>query len=171
LPNNHVPEFALEPMTALDGQAICEWRYPEPYHLFRWPSWEEMTRHGKEFGDPDIRSRQYLSVRNRENDELVGYVQLFAMDRVTRIGMGLRPDCCDRGWGTKLARIVVQEALRRHPRTEVDLEVEKWNLRAIRTYEKAGFVATDQYDRRAAHGIVSVLCMVWHNRPDPLIQL
>ncbi|MFC4601755.1 GNAT family N-acetyltransferase [Cohnella hongkongensis] len=159
-----VPPLRLEPMTEQDGQAICEWRYPEPYHLFRWPSWADMVKHEKEFGDPRIRASQYLSVRNAEDGQLVGYVQLFPMERTIRIGMGLRPDCCDRGWGARLTELVVQEAARRQPGAEIDLEVEKWNRRAIRTYEKAGFGITDRYDRRAAHGIVSVYCMVWHKR-------
>ena len=155
---NAVPSLRLEPMTEQDGRAICHWRYPEPYHLFRWPAWEDMVKQEKEFGDPLIRDRQYLAAR--KDGQLVGYVQLFPMERTVRIGMGLRPDCCDRGWGTHLTRLVIQEASRRQPSAEVDLEVEKWNRRAIRTYEKAGFVVADQYDRRAVHGIVSVYCMV-----------
>lgn len=155
---NAVPSLRLEPMTEQDGRAICDWRYPEPYHLFRWPAWEDMVKQEKEFGDPLIRDRQYLAAR--KDGQLVGYVQLFPMERTVRIGMGLRPDCCDRGWGTHLTRLVIQEASRRQPSAEVDLEVEKWNRRAIRTYEKAGFVVADQYDRRAVHGIVSVYCMV-----------
>lgn len=154
----------LEPMTEKDGQAICEWRYPSPYELFRWPAWESMLKHGREFGDPRIRREQYVAVRNADNGELVGYVQLFPMDRTLRIGMGLRPDCCDRGWGTILAAMVVEEAKRRQPDAEIDLEVERWNKRAIRAYEKAGFIVTDEYERRASHGTVNVFCMVWHNR-------
>ncbi len=155
-----VPLLRLEPMTEQDGRTICGWRYPEPYHLFRWPAWEDMVEQEKEFGDPLVRARQYLSVRTDDDEQLVGYVQLFPMERTVRIGMGLRPDRCDRGWGAHLTRLVVQEASRRQPAAEIDLEVEKWNRRAIRAYEKAGFAITDQYDRRAAHGIVSVYCMV-----------
>jgi len=165
------PWLTLEPMTEQDGKAICGWRYPEPYHLFRWPPWNDMVKHEREFGDPLIRSKQYLSVRNADSGELVGYVQLFPMERTVRLGMGLRPDCCDRGWGTHLTRLLIQEASRRQPGAEIDLEVEKWNQRAIRTYEKAGFVVTDRYDRRATHGIVSVYCMVWNNRQAPFIEL
>jgi len=151
-------------MTDEDGRAICDWRYPAPYDLFRWMPWETMVKDGREFGDPRIREEQYMAVRNTGNGQLVGYVQLFPMDCTLRIGMGLRPDCCDRGWGTALAKLVVQEAIRRQPGAEIDLEVEKWNKRAIRVYEKAGFIVTDEYDRRASHGTVSVFCMVWHNR-------
>ncbi len=155
--------LALFPMTEEDGQAICDWRYPAPYELFKWPSWESMVREGREYADERIRREQYMAVRNELNGQLVGYVQLFPMDRTLRIGMGLRPDCCDRGWGKVLTEMVVQEAQRREPGVEIDLEVEKWNRRAIRVYEKSGFVVADEYERRASHGIVGVFCMVWHN--------
>ncbi|MFC5470001.1 GNAT family N-acetyltransferase [Cohnella suwonensis] len=158
------PLLALEPMTEEDGEAICEWRYPSPYERFKWPEWERMKKNGLEFADADIRSRQYLAVRETEGGELVGYAQLFPMEGVVRLGMGLRPDRCDRGWGTLLTRMLVREALRRQPGAEVDLEVEQWNKRAIRVYEKTGFKRTDQYSRRAAHGTVNLYVMVWQGR-------
>jgi ribosomal-protein-alanine N-acetyltransferase len=158
-----VPALRLDSMTEEDGRVICEWRYPAPYDLYRWPPWETMVKQGREFGDEHIRQTQYMSVGG-EQGQLVGYVQFFEMERTLRLGMGLRPDCCDLGWGATLTGLAVQEACRRQPAAEVDLEVEKWNKRAIKVYEKAGFVLTDEYERRASHGIVDVICMVWHNK-------
>ncbi|BBI30793.1 GNAT family N-acetyltransferase [Cohnella abietis] len=154
------PHFKLDSMTEEDSRLICDWRYPEPYNLYRWPPWETMLKQNLEFGDDEIRRKQYLAVRD-EHHSLIGYIQLFPMDRTLRIGMGLRPDCCDQGWGPALARLAVEEACRREPEAEIDLEVEQWNKRAIRVYEKIGFIITDGYDRRASHGYVSVFCMVW----------
>jgi ribosomal-protein-alanine N-acetyltransferase len=160
---NNVPIFSLDTMTEEDGQAVSEWRYPAPYDRYRWPSWEMMVKHGWEFGDVQIRQTQYVAVRN-ELEHLIGFIQFFAMDRTIRIGMGLKPDCCDQGWGSTLTLIAVKEANRRQPGAEIDLEVEQWNKRAIRTYEKAGFIITDEYNRQASHGTVNVFCMVWHNK-------
>ncbi|RED53180.1 GNAT family N-acetyltransferase [Cohnella lupini] len=160
--NNDI-KLAFTSMTEQDGREICDWRYPAPYELFKWPSWESMMKDSREFADERIRREQYMAARNGHDGQLVGYVQLFPMDRTLRIGMGLRPDCCDRGWGRLLTELVVQEARRREPGMEIDLEVEKWNRRAIKVYEKAGFVVADEYERRASHGIVGVFCMVWHN--------
>lgn len=153
--------LSLSAMTAEEAEAISHWQYPAPYELYRWPLWETMVEQGLEFGDPSIREAQYLAVHIPSTDELVGYIQLFPMGQTLRIGMGLRPDCCDRGWGSTLTTLAVEEAIRRQPGAEIDLEVEKWNKRAIRAYEKAGFVITDEYDRLATHGTVSIFCMVW----------
>ncbi|MFC5529963.1 GNAT family N-acetyltransferase [Cohnella yongneupensis] len=147
-------------MTEEEAQAVSEWRYPAPYDVYRWPAWADMLREGRELADPDIRREQYLSVRDAEG-VLVGYIQLFALDRAIRLGVGLRPDLCDRGLGKQLIQLAIQEATRRKPGAEIDLEVEHWNKRANRAYEKAGFVITDYYSRRATHGIVNIYCMVW----------
>ncbi len=153
------PEFRISPMTEEDAEEICAWRYPPPYDSYQWPSWERMKAEEREFGDPRIRREQYASVRD-EDGRLVGYAQFFPMVGVVRLGVGLRPDCCDQGWGPAFIGAIAAEAERRAPGAEIDLEVETWNKRAIRAYERSGFAATDRYDRRASHGIVSILCMV-----------
>lgn len=153
-------------MTEEEAQAVTEWRYPPPYDVYRWPAWADMLREGREFADPDIRGAQYLSVRSNQDGALIGYVQLFPLDRAIRIGIGLRPDLCDQGLGASIITLAVEEAARRQPGAEIDLEVEQWNKRAIRAYEKAGFSITDEYTRRATHGPVHLYCMVWHNARD-----
>lgn len=159
-------DFELRPMSEEDGRRICEWRYPPPYDRYRWPAWDVMEREGREFADASIRAAQYLSIYERGGG-LAAYVQLFPLDRTTRIGLGLRPDLCGNGLGKEVVRMAVDEARRRRPEAEIDLEVETWNVRAVKAYEKAGFVAEDEYGKRAAHGIVRVLCMVWRPAADP----
>ncbi|WEK54344.1 MAG: GNAT family N-acetyltransferase [Candidatus Cohnella colombiensis] len=154
------PKLHLVNMTAEEAQSISRWTYPAPYDCYRWPEWGEMLREEREFADPHIREAQYQSVHD-DSHTLVGYIQLFPLDRAIRIGLGLRPDCCNQGWGAALTRLAIDEALRRQPHAEIDLEVEEWNKRAIRTYEKAGFTITDQYTKRAMHGDVALFCMVY----------
>ena len=156
----------LGKMTEQEAKAVTEWHYPPPYDVYRWPAWSDMLRDGRELADPDIRAAQYLSVRDSRNESLIGYVQLFPLDRAVRIGIGLRPDLCDQGLGTPIIKLAVEEASRRQPGAEIDLEVEEWNKRAIRAYEKAGFAIADEYTRRATHGPVQLYCMVWHNERE-----
>lgn len=150
----------LAPMTAAHAEAICEWRYPPPYDRFNWPCWEEVIERRLEIGDPWIREMQYASVLNGR-DELVGYVQFFPLLNATRLGLGMRPDLCGRGGGAVMTRLAAEEALRRTPGVEVDLEVLVWNLRAIRAYEKAGFVLDDTYCRQTPAGPDLFHCMVY----------
>lgn len=164
---NTLNAFYFKPMTEADAREVCSWRYPPPYDRYDWPDWSEMAAGGREFADESIRRTQYGSFCSREG-ELCGYVQWFPLDRAVRLGLGLRPDLCGAGLGDELLRQAVREAGSRYPGAEeIDLEVETWNARAIRAYEKAGFRITDEYDKETASGAVPVYCMVWQPRPQP----
>ncbi|RXZ80021.1 GNAT family N-acetyltransferase [Paenibacillaceae bacterium] len=154
------------PMSAGHAQTICQWQYPPPYELFNWPAWDEMLSKQVDFGDVGIRKRQFAAVINGEG-ELVGYAQFFALLGVIRLGLGLRPDLCSQGRGGDFVRVIVEEARRRAPGDEIDLEVYTWNLRAIHVYQKSGFIITDTYERLTHHGPAEVHCMVWQpQRPS-----
>lgn len=159
---NNPPKFKAIPMEEAHARDICSWTYPPPYDIYSFGPWERMKALEIEFGDPDLRRDQYLSVLT-ESGELAGFAQIFPMVEVSRLGIGMRPDWCGQGLGKSFVQAVVREALRRHPQHEVDLEVLTSNKRAIRTYEKAGFSITDQYERRTPVGMQPFYCMVYHN--------
>ena len=154
------PVFRTCTMTAEHAEEICSWSYPAPYNIYGWLPWEKMAELGIEFGDPGLRASQYISVVD-EQERLRGFAQLFPMEGVTRLGLGMRPDCCGQGMGKHFVEAVVQEAARRAPGNEIDLEVLTWNVRAIRAYRKAGFVITDRYEKRTPEGMSMFYCMVY----------
>ena len=90
-----------------------------------------------------------------------GFAQLFPMEGVTRLGLGMRPDWCGLGMGKRFVQSIVAEARRRRPEDEIDLEVLAWNERAIRTYRNAGFQLTDTYERMTPTGKALFHCMVY----------
>ncbi|GGG86986.1 GNAT family N-acetyltransferase [Paenibacillus radicis (ex Gao et al. 2016)] len=155
--------MTIIPLEISCAKQICGWTYEPPYRLYEWPSWDQMKQDGIEFGDPVLRQQQYKAIVN-DRQELIGFAQLFPMSGVTRLGLGLRPDLCSRGLGAAAAALVTQEALRLRPDCTVDLEVLTWNLRAIRTYEKAGFRIDDTYIRSTPRGAASFHCMVFQPR-------
>lgn len=121
-----------------------------------------MKKDGFEFGDPVLRDMQYAAVL-AEDGSFIGFAQFFPLGAsVIRLGLGLRPNLCGQGLGALFVRTIAEEALRRSPGCEVDLEVFTWNTRAIRTYEKAGFITEDTYMRPAPDGPHEVHCMVFH---------
>jgi ribosomal-protein-alanine N-acetyltransferase len=148
---------------------ICSWSYPAPYDIYNWPSWGIMVAQDLQFADTNIRETQYAAVvrMDKENQkldgEMIGYVQYFPIVGVTRLGLGIRPDLCDKGLGLVFMEAIIKEALRRNPRQEIDLEVHTWNERAQKTYAKAGFVKTDEYERLTPTGVGRFYCMVYKN--------
>lgn len=159
----NLPSFHTVVMQEAHAAEICTWSYPPPYNIYGFLPWEQMKGLGVEFGDPGIRLQQYLSVLD-EQDQLWGFAQLFPMAGVTRLGLGMRPDWCGRGMGKRFVQAIVDEAKRRRPSDEIDLEVLTWNERAIRTYRKAGFYIADTYERLTPTGMAPFHCMVY----DPM---
>lgn len=155
--------WLLVPMLPHHAESICTWRYEPPYDIFNWPAWDVMVREGDEFGDPAIREQQYaaalLQPRPGAPAELAGFAQFFPIAGVSRLGLGLRPDLCSRGLGPSLVAAIVGEARRLAPRDAIDLEVLSWNQRAIRAYERCGFVIADTYTRQTPTGPAEFHCM------------
>ena len=149
----------IVPMTAGHAREISTWRYEPPYDLFNWPAWDVMLASNSEAADPELRARQFAAVMD-ERDHLIGFAQFFPLLGVTRLGLGLHPGLCSRGMGTVFTRLIADEAIRRAPGDEIDLEVLTWNQRAIRAYEKAGFFITDTYARNTPSGLGNFYCMV-----------
>lgn len=157
-------DMTILPMEIDHARQICEWHYDPPYDLYRWPSWETMQKDEIEFGDPVLRRMQYAAVVNQEQ-ELIGFAQFFPIVGVTRLGLGLHPALCGRGIGVHFIRLLIREASRRAPQNRIDLEVLTWNTRAVRAYERAGFVIDDTYVRQTPEGPAEFHCMVYQSNP------
>lgn len=152
--------FQVIPMQVEHARAVCGWKYEAPYNIYGWLPWEQMEALGVEFGDPELRESQYVSLLDGKG-ELCGFGQLFPMDRVVRLGIGMRPDLCGQGNGPSFVKALVREARRRYPGQEIDLEVLTWNQRAIRAYQRSGFTITDTYERQTPNGMKPFYCMVY----------
>ncbi|RAP73362.1 GNAT family N-acetyltransferase [Paenibacillus montanisoli] len=165
-PNHPIPAvkytFNVVPLSDALAEELSTWRYEPPFDFYNWSTWEVMQQLGIEFGDAYIRQQQYAAVTDGDG-ALIGFAQFFPLLGVTRIGLGLRPDLCGQGQGLGffLVQAIVAEAIRRAPEDEIDLEVHVWNTHAIRTYERAGFVITDTYEKPTAAGDVTVHCMCY----------
>ncbi|MWC30735.1 GNAT family N-acetyltransferase [Paenibacillus sp. MMS18-CY102] len=142
------------------AQELCRWRYESPFDLYGWSDWDRMAAEGLEFGDDAIRIAQYAAALD-EQGTMIGFAQFFPLLGVTRLGLGLRPDLCGFGLGPAFARSAAEEARKRAPHDEIDLEVLAWNTRAIRAYAKAGFAVTDTYERQTPAGPATFYCMVY----------
>lgn len=151
--------LTLKQMSKMDAQHICSWQYEQPYDVYNWPSWQEMCSQDMEFADDSIREQQYRSLYIGE--ELAGYIQLFPILQVIRLAIFLSPQHCNQGLGQYAVGLAI-EAAQKLKAAEIDLEVERWNKRAIACYEKAGFAIADQYSYRQRGSYKDVYCMVYH---------
>jgi RimJ/RimL family protein N-acetyltransferase len=94
----------------------------------------------------------YFYIRTRAEDRLIGTVGLFDVDgvhgdAVVGIGLGER-DCWGRGYGTDALRVLLRFAFHELNLRRVSLSVLSSNPRAMRSYEKAGFVYEGRHRRQ-----------------------
>ncbi|KAJ3747296.1 acyl-CoA N-acyltransferase [Lentinula detonsa] len=85
----------------------------------------------------------YAMVETKDSKEFVGFTNLFdfqAKNQDARLGLALLPEFWGRGYATEIVGFVVDYAFREMALHRITLNVFESNVRAIRVYEKIGFV-------------------------------
>jgi RimJ/RimL family protein N-acetyltransferase len=145
--------FTIQACRRSDLDELAAWPdYPPPYHGFEF-SFASMNP-----GEKDILFRRRRSEEDRitlimdhQKQVAIGYVALVEIDwsecTVGNMGVRLHPAWCDRGVGTFMTSKVVDwcfiNGIRR-----LRLDVAATNRRAVRSYEKLGFVQTGEFWRK-----------------------
>lgn len=138
-------------LTQEDAKTICRWRYPPPYEIYNGPNW--MTARAKQYGIADEATRRAEFYALKDGDALVGFFRLTGQLEFVRISLGLAPEKCGRGLGSKLMEMVLAVLKERYPGRPACLEVRTCNLRAIKCYERAGFSIRNEYRRNTPVGM------------------
>lgn len=115
---------------------ICAWNYDGDYAIYNLPSYEEMKARQRGFMN-EAAAQDYYGFW--DGDTLVGYIKLTETGAAVAIGIGVKPDLCNKGYGQQVMEITAGIAKQLYPGKPLYLEVRTWNTRAIRCYEKAGF--------------------------------
>ena len=134
---------------------IAEWRYPPEYSMYDFSGYEEEEK--------QLFNGLHFPVYEKEIGEfaLVGFVsvgpaaqvvgrssrKIYEDESATDIGLGLRPDLCGqgKGLGLRLVELAVAFVKSEFPDDNVRLTVAAQNKRAVKVYERAGFVKTEEF--------------------------
>jgi ribosomal-protein-alanine N-acetyltransferase len=130
-----------------DIDAMLAWRYPAPYDRYDLdadPSDIDEMRAG-------VGGDRWHAVDDADSGELVAFFEFVNIGDEVEIGLGLRPDLTGIGLGPPLLEGGIAFARDRWQPRRFALDVQPWNERAIRAYEKAGFERGTIYTR-AFHG-------------------
>jgi RimJ/RimL family protein N-acetyltransferase len=97
----------------------------------------------KEIEDQDV--NQYMfTIRTLAEDKLLGDIGLSVVNWMSRdafVGLGIgERDFWGRGYGTDVMKVILRYAFTEINLRRVTLSVFEYNPRAVRSYEKAGFV-------------------------------
>ncbi len=135
-------------MAQHEAEAISTWEYEAPYDFYNAPADEHDLA---ELLDPAQRVGQYFSVHTTE--ELVGFVQLRSDGDAVVVGLGLRPDLTGRGLGLSFVEEGLTFAREQFAPARFRLSVATFNERAIKVYERVGFVVTRTFMHETNGGV------------------
>ncbi len=120
-----------------DKKEICKWKYEGEYAIYDLPSYEEMKNNQIGFMNPKSYDHFYGYL---ENDQLIGFINLLEEEEEVFVGIGVNPKYCNQHYGQRMLLDIADLSKMLHPHKPLYLEVRTFNQRAIRCYQKAGFV-------------------------------
>lgn len=131
-----------------EARQIAAWRYEPPYSFYDADA---------DAGDlalllgQESREGRYFSAFS--GGALVGFFELRSDGDDVVIGLGLRPDLTGRGHGLPFVEAGMAFARERFGPSGFRLSVAIFNERAIRVYERAGFVPVRTYEHETNGGV------------------
>jgi ribosomal-protein-alanine N-acetyltransferase len=143
--------FTFQPMEEANAHAIPEWHYDEPYDIYNIAP-DDVEKETQLLLDPQ---NAYYTITD-EHGDLVAYC-CFGLDGqvpggdysavALDIGLGVRPDLTGQGHGLAYVNAVLDFARRTFMSTMFRVTIAKFNKRALRVWEKAGFRPVQTFPR------------------------
>ena len=130
-------DFNFQKMNQQDAEEIANnWKYDGIYSFYDFTNDPEDYM---ELINPDKRLNNYFSCYF--NKELIGFCTIEKIDKnKVNLGLGLRPNFTGKGLGLNFLKAIMNYSNSIYNKFNFTLIVAQFNLRAIRVYEKAGFI-------------------------------
>lgn len=152
--------YHVENMSLQQAKEIAEWKYPSPYDVYNFPAWDAMEEGKWAITLPERRKQEFRIICYA--NEIVAYFRLFKTqpDGKYFLGLGLLPEFCGKGKGADIVGQILAYTRQRKIKA-LYLEVRDFNKRAIRCYQKAGFVEVNRYDKHVLGSVCRMIEMVY----------
>jgi len=136
---------------------VSNWHYDDVYSFYDMSADEDDLRI---FMDTKNWQNITKAVLN-ENDELVGWASFYTKNDEFWLSLGLRPDLSGRGLGEEFVTQCVEYAVSQYKliRPTIKLAVALFKQRAIKVYQRAGFIQTNKEIRDTHIGQVEFIEM------------
>jgi len=141
-------KLAIRPRSQDEAQEIAAWHYEPPYSFY------DASADADDLAlllGVETREGRYFSAF--ADDELVGFFEFQSDGGDVVIGLGLRPDLTGRGLGLEFVEAAMAFARERFGPIAFRLSVATFNRRAIRVYERAGFLPLRTFDHETNGGL------------------
>lgn len=148
--------FRILSMTQENAQMIADqWKYEGIYSFYDISADPEDYQ---EFVTPDLRSDKYFEVYGKNG--LIGFfvVEPEAHSKI-ELGLGLKPELCGKGLGKDFLCAIENYVGTHYNFKTIVLWVAAFNKRAIRLYQKCGYIQTGEEERQTNGATYRFLCM------------
>jgi RimJ/RimL family protein N-acetyltransferase len=146
-------EFCIRLCERRDLDKLAAWPdYPAPYEAFNF-SFVSMDPNEKDilFRKRELQEGRITLIVDHQEAAAIGYLALLEIDwskpTIGNMGVRLHPAWCDKGVGTLMISKVAGWCLTSGIKN-LRLDVAAPNQRAVRCYEKAGFIRTGEFWRK-----------------------
>lgn len=138
--------YHVSTMSLQQAKEISKWEYPFPYDVYNLPTWNIMEENGWGITLPERREKEFRVIT--QAGKIVAFFRLSEnlSDGNYHLGLGLMPKFCGAGKGAAIMELILAYA-RELGVQKLYLEVRDFNKRAIRCYQKAGFVEVTRYEK------------------------
>jgi [ribosomal protein S18]-alanine N-acetyltransferase len=143
---NGTRHFHFDSITAEEAREVAGWRYEGELAVYNCPA-EEVEGMVLVMM---LSGNQYFAAHDAGTGEVIGHCCFgedarvaggdYSDESAVDVGLGLRPDLVGQGMGVAFVQAILGFARDRFGYERARLTVAAWNGRAIRTYEKTGFV-------------------------------
>ena len=141
--------MTIKKMEQSEAQEIADrWKYDGEYAFY------DMTADPEDYEeivDPEKRGDRYFSVFG--GDGLTGFFCVEREGADVEIGLGLRPDLTGKGRGRAFLEEILRFVRENYSFEKIRMDVASFNQRAVKVYERAGFMKTGTAKAPANGGI------------------
>jgi len=156
----------IEEMNQKYAENIYKWTYPDLY--------SEYNFKGDQNELSQLLNGLHYAVIDEKTNELIGFIaigwsaqpickaskNIYEDESFSDLALGLHPDLCGKGFGIELLDCGVKFLKELFPNDGIRLTVNKKNARAIKTYERAGFINQGSFKSYRNRTTTSYIVMI-----------
>lgn len=148
--------YHFKTMNQDEVEKVISWKYEGIYAFYDMEADMEDLR---EFRDVAAENQKYWSVYEKEL--LVGFFSYNEqeLDQV-EIGLGMNPKMVGQGYGLSFLKTGIQKAIDLYQPSSLSMSVAEFNKRAIKVYQKAGFIKKTTFVQRTNGGMYPFVSMI-----------
>ncbi|MGG7056979.1 GNAT family N-acetyltransferase [Clostridium nigeriense] len=154
-------KLKLIKFTELFAKEVCDWKYEDEYSVYNYPEWNKALKDQWASTIEEKRTKEFFAIVDDYNN-LCGYIRLQDKESKVLVGVGIKPSLCGQKLGSTVMEILKQKCRELYPSKEIILEVRSFNVRAIKCYEKAGFMVKEVYKKTTPIGTGEFIKMIFN---------